>query len=103
MTFPRGSTSQICSCKASAEAAGRASNTGFGLAWPARTTTVPEYSASKSGVTARNVRLPAGTDWRNGWTGEVQAGGQTVKVAAPLDRPPFFVRLGGGPSFESGL
>lgn len=57
----------------------------------------------ESGVTARNVRLPAGTDWRNGWTGEVQAGGQTVKVAAPLDRPPFFVRLGGGPSFESGL
>jgi len=46
------------------------------------------------GVTERTVRLPAGTDWRNGWTGEAHAGGRTVTVPAPLHQPPFFVREG---------
>jgi len=48
------------------------------------------------GVMERDVRLPAGADWRDGWTGEAHAGGRTVTVPAPLDRPPFFVRRAGG-------
>ena len=48
------------------------------------------------GVMERDVRLPAGADWRDGWTGEVHAGGQTVTVPAPLDRPRFFVRRAAG-------
>ena len=56
------------------------------------------------GVTEREVRLPAGTTWRNGWTGETLAGGRTVTVPAPLDQPPFFLREGvaGGAWFETG-
>ncbi len=56
------------------------------------------------GLIEREVRLPAGADWRNGWTGETLAGGRTVTVPAPLDQPPFFLREGvaGGAWFETG-
>ena len=46
------------------------------------------------GVERRPVRLPAGTGWRCGWSGETLSGGTTTERLAPLDRPPFFVREG---------
>jgi alpha-glucosidase len=44
------------------------------------------------GATTRTVRLPAGAAWRDGWTGEVFQGGETVVRPAPYDRPPYFIR-----------
>jgi alpha-glucosidase (family GH31 glycosyl hydrolase) len=41
------------------------------------------------GAERRMVALPPG-QWRDIWTGEVYAGGDTVDVAAPLDRIPVF-------------
>jgi alpha-D-xyloside xylohydrolase len=49
---------------------------------------------TEQGVDSRDVYLPAGADWFNYWTGEKVAGGQTVKVAAPIDTIPLFVRAG---------
>jgi alpha-D-xyloside xylohydrolase len=46
------------------------------------------------GITSREVYLPAGNDWYNFWTNERVHGGQTVKVAAPIDTIPLFVRAG---------
>jgi len=46
------------------------------------------------GATSRDIQLPAGAIWRNGWTGERVEGGQTVTEPAPLDRPPYFHREG---------
>lgn len=46
------------------------------------------------GVTERYVYLPAGADWYDYWTGKKFTGGQTVKVAAPIDQIPVFVRAG---------
>jgi len=46
------------------------------------------------GVTARNVYLPAGTDWFNYWTNERVHGGQTIPVNAPIDQLPLFVKAG---------
>jgi alpha-glucosidase len=43
-------------------------------------------------VTTRRVRLPAGADWRDAWTGEVFTGGQVIDRPAPYARPPFFFR-----------
>jgi alpha-D-xyloside xylohydrolase len=43
---------------------------------------------------SRDVYLPAGTDWYNYWTNEKHAGGQTIRVAAPIDTIPLFVRAG---------
>lgn len=42
----------------------------------------------------RDVYLPAGADWYNFWTNEKVAGGQTIKVAAPIDQIPVFVKAG---------
>lgn len=42
----------------------------------------------------REVYLPAGAAWTDAWTGETHAGGQTVRVAAPLERIPVFLRDG---------
>jgi len=44
--------------------------------------------------TEKSVYLPAGSDWYNFWTNEKHAGGQWIKVAAPIDRIPVFVRAG---------
>ena len=45
------------------------------------------------GVTARQVRLPAGADWRDAWTGEIFAGADTIDRPVPYARPPFFIRV----------
>lgn len=45
------------------------------------------------GARHRAVYLPAGSDWRDAWTGEPLAGGD-VTVPAPLDRIPLFLRDG---------
>jgi len=44
--------------------------------------------------TEKEVYLPAGADWYNFWTNEKFAGGQTIKVAAPIDQIPVFVKAG---------
>jgi len=40
----------------------------------------------------RRVYLPAGARWRDAWTGESHAGGQTIDVQTPLDRIPLFLK-----------
>jgi alpha-D-xyloside xylohydrolase len=51
-----------------------------------------------------NVYLPGGTSWVNFWTGETARGGQEIRVAAPLETLPLFVRAGSivplGPDLE---
>ena len=49
----------------------------------------------EAGATHRRVRLPAGADWLDGWTGALHEGGATVEVEAPWDRPPYFRRREG--------
>ncbi len=49
---------------------------------------------TEQGQTAKAVYLPAGTDWYNYWTHERVHGGQTIDVAAPIDKMPLFVRAG---------
>jgi len=49
---------------------------------------------TEQGRESRDVYLPAGRDWYNYWTNERFAGGQTIKVAAPLDIIPLFVAAG---------
>ncbi len=49
---------------------------------------------TEQGVRSRTVYLPAGTDWYNFWTNEKITGGQTVRVSAPIDVIPVFVRAG---------
>jgi alpha-D-xyloside xylohydrolase len=46
------------------------------------------------GVASRTVYLPAGTDWYNYWTNQKVHGGQTIRVNAPIDTLPLFVRAG---------
>jgi alpha-D-xyloside xylohydrolase len=45
-----------------------------------------------AGARHRDVYLPAGTRWRDAWTGTVHPGGTTVTADAPLDRIPLFLR-----------
>jgi alpha-D-xyloside xylohydrolase len=49
---------------------------------------------TEQGATNRMVYLPAGTDWFNYWSNERIHGGQTIKVDAPIDVLPLFVRAG---------
>jgi len=49
---------------------------------------------TEQGQTQKDVYLPAGTDWYNFWTNEKLSGGQWVKVAAPIDQMPVFVKAG---------
>jgi len=49
---------------------------------------------TEQGQTEKNVYLPAGSDWYDFWTREKLAGGRWVKVAAPIDRMPVFVKAG---------
>ncbi|MBV8682932.1 MAG: glycoside hydrolase family 31 protein [Caulobacteraceae bacterium] len=44
------------------------------------------------GVETLDVRLPRGADWQDHWTGELLAGGQTVRRPCPWSRPPIFLR-----------
>jgi alpha-D-xyloside xylohydrolase len=46
------------------------------------------------GETSKKVYLPAGADWYDYWTHRKYTGGQSVTVAAPIDRMPLFVRAG---------
>jgi alpha-D-xyloside xylohydrolase len=47
-----------------------------------------------AGATNRSVYLPTGTGWVNFWTGQTNAGGQTVSATATIDTMPLFVRAG---------
>ena len=49
---------------------------------------------TEQGATSREVYLPAGTDWFNYWNGQRMHGGQSIKVDAPIDTIPLFVRAG---------
>ena len=49
---------------------------------------------TEQGATSRSVYLPAGADWYNYWTNQRIRGGQTIKVDAPIDTLPLFVRAG---------
>jgi alpha-D-xyloside xylohydrolase len=49
---------------------------------------------TQPGAQSRNVYLPAGTSWTDFWTGETQAGGQTIDAAAPIQTMPLYVRAG---------
>jgi alpha-D-xyloside xylohydrolase len=49
---------------------------------------------TEQGVQSRTVYLPAGSDWYNFWTNEKISGGQTIRVPAPIDVIPVFVRAG---------
>jgi alpha-D-xyloside xylohydrolase len=49
---------------------------------------------TEQGAISRQVYLPAGSDWYNYWTNERLKGGQTVRVDAPIDTIPLFVRAG---------
>ncbi|HEY2481665.1 MAG TPA: glycoside hydrolase family 31 protein [Caulobacteraceae bacterium] len=67
------------------------------------------------GATRRAVRMPAGADWIDPWTGTRFAGGQMAMLEAPLGRPPMLARVGsvipvnrapahfGGEDFEPGF
>lgn len=44
------------------------------------------------GARAREVYLPAGTDWTDAWTGDVLEGGTTITAAAPLERIPVYLK-----------
>jgi alpha-D-xyloside xylohydrolase len=46
------------------------------------------------GATCRSVRLPAGRDWLDFWTGRRYAGGQDIVAEAPLDTLPLFAPAG---------
>ncbi|MFT4143209.1 MAG: glycoside hydrolase family 31 protein [Mobilitalea sp.] len=48
----------------------------------------------EEGIRERNVYLPAGVTWVNACTGEELEGGQTIKVAAPLEVIPVFTKKG---------
>lgn len=49
---------------------------------------------TEQGATSRMVYLPAGADWYNFWTNERVRGGQTIRVDAPIETLPLFVRAG---------
>ncbi|HEY0586945.1 MAG TPA: glycoside hydrolase family 31 protein [Pseudoduganella sp.] len=49
---------------------------------------------TEQGQTEKDVYLPAGSDWYNFWTNEKLAGGRWVRVAAPIEQIPVFVRAG---------
>jgi alpha-D-xyloside xylohydrolase len=46
------------------------------------------------GATNREVYLPDGARWRDAWTGQEFAGGQTIRAEAPLERIPLYLRNG---------
>ena len=46
------------------------------------------------GARSRPVWLPAGTRWRDAWTGELHDGGTELDAAAPLERIPVFAPEG---------
>lgn len=57
---------------------------------------------TEQGQTEKDVYLPAG-DWYNFWTNEKLSGGRWVKVAAPVEQIPLFVRAGSIVPFGSDI
>ena len=59
---------------------------------------------TQSGVTNRDVYLPAGTTWYDFWTGQTYTGGQTNNATAPITQMPLYVPAGSiipyGPSIQ---
>lgn len=57
-----------------------------------------------SSIRTKEVYLPAGSNWFDFWTGELQTGGQSVKKEIPIDQIPVFVKAGSilpiGPSVQ---
>lgn len=49
---------------------------------------------TEPGVRETEVYLPAGTRWTDPVTGDVHEGGRAIRVAAPLERIPLFIREG---------
>ncbi|MBL7133477.1 MAG: glycoside hydrolase family 31 protein [Phycisphaerae bacterium] len=49
------------------------------------------------GARSRTVYLPAGTTWRNAWTGQTHQGGQELEADAPIERIPVYFRAESGP------
>ncbi|OGX91282.1 xylosidase [Hymenobacter coccineus] len=58
---------------------------------PDKNVPVPASFAQTKGV---DVYLPAGAKWVDFWTGQPQAGGQTVQRETPIDLMPLYVRAG---------
>ena len=48
----------------------------------------------EKGKRSQQVYLPAGSRWRDAWSGKVYSGGQTITVNAELHQLPLFVRAG---------
>lgn len=48
----------------------------------------------EEGARTRSLYLPAGTSWKDDYTGKTYEGGQTVQVEAPLDVIPVMMREG---------
>jgi alpha-glucosidase (family GH31 glycosyl hydrolase) len=48
----------------------------------------------EQGQDIRSVYLPEGNEWYDFWTNKKYAGGQTITIAAPIDRIPIFVKSG---------
>ena len=48
----------------------------------------------EEGARTRTVYLPAGTRWKDAYTGKTYEGGQTVETEAPLDIIPVMMREG---------
>lgn len=46
------------------------------------------------GMESVTLRLPAGADWEDYWTGEALAGGRVVERPCPWSKPPILVRAG---------
>lgn len=71
----------------------------FGSAFMVCPVTFPMYYGKKSKVLegvpkAREVYLPAGTNWYDFWTDEKYEGGQSISVCADIQRIPLFVKAG---------
>ena len=49
---------------------------------------------TEQGRESREVYLPAGTDWYNYWTTKSWRAARPLRVAAPIDIIPLFVRAG---------
>jgi alpha-glucosidase len=49
-------------------------------------------AAVEPGLRQRRVYLPAGSGWYDYWSGDYYAGGQTIDLPAPFDRPPLLAR-----------
>ncbi len=49
----------------------------------------------EQGATTRKLTFPKGDNWIDYWTGKQYEGGQIVKIEAPIEQIPLFVKQGG--------